>query len=632
MDFNFSGEIPDKVNIKKNAERGEALRTRNDFSIALGKESSLAVFYYLVKTNGLMDYKTQDQKAVKNGTTSRYEDFGNYNYGVVAKSIGIERNFTLACGGAYHATEIMLRALKDPNFKLPLRYAPYLDDVEKLQGKSDKITKISIFRYFINESMKLGKETGDYGWFDDPKDQEFIKQGYDEAEKLGYGNKFDPIKYEDMKLWNGIGSLLLSQKEIDNTEEIINKLVDNSSKKLVVEEINENNKENIIVETNSTQLHQGQATVATLISENIPKKAQAEFLKQEDLKESEKNLFSKVFDNVSDKVKTLTEKKLDLNNLMQGVKSNAMDAILNSAFIKALLAMFGVKEERFKELFQGLFDKVGGFDKAMNNSFGFGINASSSQQIDFSNFIWKGDTAGCRQFCDGEMSLNQRGYNRLLGMVQQGKMSQEMFNYCCNRNPIRQDMNEFYADMKAGLGEGVANIMMQMAKAESGLGKNIMNKEAAGAAGELQLIRSNAIAFGKKVWGAGHSDVEILKRYDEDPKFRNQVAIEFCKEQLKALKPPTAEGIRAVWFLGVGGGPKFLRAYHSNPNMSVANIFDDQVMKQNGMNANWTLKDCYDKFIAKAGFGNSQRLDINIPSQNYANNNYSEEQSMGFRS
>ena len=426
----------------------------------------------------------------------------------------------------------------------------------------------------------------------------------------------DELKFDD------------KNKEDKKLEEIIKKHIEDNKEQFATPQ-QDNPKKGNIMDSNLSNL-QGQEATTTLIKENIPKKAQEEFLRREDLQENEKNIFGKLFDNVSDKVKSLTEKKLDLNNLMGAVKDNAMQAILDSNFIKVLLAMFGVKEERFKELFQGLFDKVGGFDQAMNNSFGFGMNASNAQQIDFSNFIWKGDTAGCRQFCDGEMSLNQRGYNRLLGMVQQGKMSQEMFNYCCNRNPIRQDMNEFYADMKAGLGEGVANIMMQMAKAESGLGKNIMNKEAAGAAGELQLIRSNAIAFGKKVWGAGHSDVEILKRYDEDPKFRNQVAIEFCKEQLKALRPPTAEGIRAVWFLGVGGGPKFLRAYHSNPNMSVANIFDEQVMKQNGMNASWTLRDCYNKFIAAAGFGSSQRLDINIPSQNYANNqHYNEEQSVG---
>lgn len=231
QNFSFKGDIPYCINLERNAKRGEKERENAGLNLYFhkfaNKEMALIKFFNLVKSGGEMDYKKRDIQASINKTPSKYENFGNYNYGVVARSMGIDEKFALACAGAYQATGIMQRALKDKEktfanlsdedrAKYELYFSKAQEKASSLLFIKDAKTQINLFHYFINESMKIGDKTGDYGYFDDPKDSKFIKQGYNDAKNLGYGAKFDIIKFEDVKLENVIGELLSQNEQEKN--------------------------------------------------------------------------------------------------------------------------------------------------------------------------------------------------------------------------------------------------------------------------------------------------------------------------------------------------------------------------------------------------------------------------------
>ena len=233
--FSFKGEIPKGVSLEENAKYGE--KTRHD---SWTKTGALLDFMNLVKSGGKMDYKRLDEEALKNKTPSKYEDFGNYNYGVVARAMRIDENFAKACAGAYQATQIMQRALKNKEKTFASlseadrkKYEPYFEEALKIEKNINLSTSKSLLRHFINKSMEIGNKTGNYGYFDDPKDQEFITQGYKDAKKLGYGNEFEPIEFKDMAYANGkIGDLLFSQNKkphLNNNTELQSKNLTNQN-------------------------------------------------------------------------------------------------------------------------------------------------------------------------------------------------------------------------------------------------------------------------------------------------------------------------------------------------------------------------------------------------------------------
>lgn len=91
--YGFSGEVPDRVSIEENVQR--ALDYKNSHS-----DIETAIWFYKTVSNNKqledgtrrlpldasMNYKQLDDPPP--GVKNKYEDFGNYNYGVVGKAIG----------------------------------------------------------------------------------------------------------------------------------------------------------------------------------------------------------------------------------------------------------------------------------------------------------------------------------------------------------------------------------------------------------------------------------------------------------------------------------------------------------------------------------------------------------------
>lgn len=92
-------------------------------------------FVNAVKTGGKWDFKQYGAK---------YEDFGNYHFGIVAKGFGFDKEFSLRGAGAYQNLTDLKRIMK---------------------GKSR-----------IGDGCFLGGEP--YG--DDPNDQKWIKEGFND--------------------------------------------------------------------------------------------------------------------------------------------------------------------------------------------------------------------------------------------------------------------------------------------------------------------------------------------------------------------------------------------------------------------------------------------------------------------
>ena len=418
------------------------------------------------------------------------------------------------------------------------------------------------------------------------------------------------LKFDDKNLEKIILNHIKEEEEKNNQNLKGEKTMDNNATKPSQTEVQTQSN---AVTANEEQT---QNMLAGLVN-SIPEEKKKQISDDPNLAENEKGAFRKIFDWGKEKVDTV---KQAVENPKNFIASQFLDNVMKSDFIKALLALFGIKEERFKELFSNVFNGQNGLQESINNLFGRPPYNSPeyAQLADFSKYNFNTDFAGCRMWGqDKGITCSESAYNKFLTWYKKGEIDKEYFNYCVSRNPVRQDMNNFYNDMKAYLGEDVANIMTKMAMTESGGGTNILNPSASGAGGELQLLRSNVIATAKNM-GIKASKTEILRAYDENPEFRNKVQAEFTRAQLSVLKPPTMEGIRAVWFLGTGGGPAFLRALRENPNMSVADItlpngkriFTDSVLSENNMTRNWTAAMAYKKFIADAGWANTQPLNL----------------------
>ncbi|WP_298025304.1 calcium-binding protein, partial [uncultured Campylobacter sp.] len=204
MNSNFNGPIPNGVSVERNLALGWMLslsplskHIQNDLSY---KVFILGIFYKLEKTGGIMDYK-------RGG--AEYENFGNYNYGAMARVMGISKELTLAAAGAWHARNVLRDSVEKPGSYDKLkdwekeRYGKYLEEAKNMKAISEKTGENfadMLTKYFLKESIRIGDETGDYGYLDDPKDQKYIKDGYEYAKSNGYENwALDkPIGFDDI--------------------------------------------------------------------------------------------------------------------------------------------------------------------------------------------------------------------------------------------------------------------------------------------------------------------------------------------------------------------------------------------------------------------------------------------------
>ena len=97
---NFLYGTRKKASVKDNII--EALTYKENHS----KEETLLWFYNKVRNGGEWDYKQLDKseriefkKKFGVDVSSQYEDFGNYNYGAVAKAIGLSEELAKAAAG-----------------------------------------------------------------------------------------------------------------------------------------------------------------------------------------------------------------------------------------------------------------------------------------------------------------------------------------------------------------------------------------------------------------------------------------------------------------------------------------------------------------------------------------------------
>ncbi|MSN97183.1 hypothetical protein F1B92_08435, partial [Campylobacter sp. FMV-PI01] len=232
MSFNFSGSIPNGVSVKGNVALGSAIRKTGDSSIIGGKTTTAIMFYGLISSGGPMDYKTQG---------SQYENFGNYNYGAMARAMGIDENFAKAGAAAQQARNIMKATLKngkewlDNNLSLEdkAKYGKYYDTAKNIKENNPDSYDYALFQYFLDESMKMGDETGDYEYLDDPKDQKYIDDGYNDAKNNGYGSDLEPITFDDFSRLDNVGKYVFGldnggpiQDFIDNFKNFVDNLSD----------------------------------------------------------------------------------------------------------------------------------------------------------------------------------------------------------------------------------------------------------------------------------------------------------------------------------------------------------------------------------------------------------------------
>ncbi|MCI6694242.1 MAG: polymorphic toxin type 44 domain-containing protein, partial [Campylobacter sp.] len=224
MSFNFKGDIPNGVNIKGNVAQGNGIRKPGDSS-KLGKIEATVKFYNLVKSGGPMDYKTQG---------SQYEDFGNYNYGAMARAMGIDENPAKAGAAAQQARNIMKAALNngeewlDNNLSPEDRekYGKYYDTAKNIKENNPYLYDFALLQYFLDESMKIGDETGDYGYLDDPKDQKYIDDGYRDAKDSGYGNDLEPITFDDFSELDNLGKHFFDLDDGRSMKDLANALAE----------------------------------------------------------------------------------------------------------------------------------------------------------------------------------------------------------------------------------------------------------------------------------------------------------------------------------------------------------------------------------------------------------------------
>ena len=181
----FNGDIPSNVDIDANIR--EALNFKATHSIL----ETYYYFYLKVKNKGEWDYKQRDVENIKAGKESRYADFGNWHYGVIGNALGIPKEILLSS-----ASGAQISAHSKSNFLWGTAWN-YLSAIK----------------------------TGDFGYYDDPKDKAQILSGF-ESYKESYGNKI--LKDNALQNYeNFINDLEKALKENPN-----NKLLQDALEKL----------------------------------------------------------------------------------------------------------------------------------------------------------------------------------------------------------------------------------------------------------------------------------------------------------------------------------------------------------------------------------------------------------------
>ena len=260
MNFNFKGEVPENVSVENNAIFVSSIRSilvaQKKFShnIFPEKHVSATTFYELVKSGGPMDYKLRDTTSKAEGRSSKYENFGNYNYGVVAQAMGIDENFAKAAAGAQQVVKIMEQALKkgksyfdDMSNDMPAdggesdkdKYKKYYEAAKEIKKNNPKKFSAALFQYFLNEGMRIGRETGNYGYLDDQKDQKFISDGYRDAREAGYGISYDSITFDDFIALNIIGEWFFDLDDTNRIEKYSDKTTLSISNPIVYDQVDE---------------------------------------------------------------------------------------------------------------------------------------------------------------------------------------------------------------------------------------------------------------------------------------------------------------------------------------------------------------------------------------------------------
>ncbi|MCG3677686.1 cadherin-like domain-containing protein [Aliarcobacter butzleri] len=155
--FGFQGNIPPNVSIEDNIKKAleykethSALETLNWFRKMVAPQSQ--------NPDGTpnWDFKMYDKNTRLEGQSSIYEDFGNFHYGVILKSLGFSNNvIKSAAGGA--------------------------QTVSNSKGKLDLFTESK--EDYMEAFFSFDKQ---HGWKDNPEDQIQIDKGIKAAENAGY--------------------------------------------------------------------------------------------------------------------------------------------------------------------------------------------------------------------------------------------------------------------------------------------------------------------------------------------------------------------------------------------------------------------------------------------------------------
>ncbi len=147
--FNFAGSVPSNASIQNN------IKLALDYKATHTPYETAIWFKSMVQNNGKWDYKQKD---------SAYEDFGNFNYGVIGKALGFSEPVILAAAGG----------------------AQFVSDHGALKiavgGKTYEILSKSNTFYATGFADLINI----FGTFDDPKDQIQISKGIQAAKESGY--------------------------------------------------------------------------------------------------------------------------------------------------------------------------------------------------------------------------------------------------------------------------------------------------------------------------------------------------------------------------------------------------------------------------------------------------------------
>lgn len=186
----YNGEIPNGASVEAN------IREMQEYSKTHGYDQTLYYFYLKVKGGGEWDYKRQDKEAMANHTKSKYEDFGNYNYGAVGKAIGLPTSVLLSGAGGAQITS-------SGGLSFPLS---------------------AVYDYF--DGLINGDSSRDFGLNDDSVDRKNILDGIDDYNDT-YGKDYDLIDGA-IDFWKNINDFASSElSDLDFWKDIFDIGLDN---------------------------------------------------------------------------------------------------------------------------------------------------------------------------------------------------------------------------------------------------------------------------------------------------------------------------------------------------------------------------------------------------------------------